>query len=319
MKILVYGAGVLGSVFAAKLHAAGENVTILGRGGRLEFIRENGIVIRDEMEDLEIHESVRVTDRLNPEDRYDLVLVILRKNQVYSILPILQDAANVECFAFLGNNGTGIHEYEEYIPKEKILLGFAGAAGRREDEKIYAIGTQKPSLVIGEPSGRITERLERLRVIFEGAGFGVYFEEKIDAWLKTHIALVSPLAMGVYAGGGDNYRVARTPKILKLMVAAVKENRDVLNALEIPLVPKKLKRMFLIPGFLLRIILKKLYDSERGYLSLAAHANAARDEMKKITDEFKNLSTLSGVSRPANEELYRFFDPEVEPILEEAK
>lgn len=45
MKILVYGAGVQGSVFAALLHRAGQNVKILARGQRLADNREQGILL----------------------------------------------------------------------------------------------------------------------------------------------------------------------------------------------------------------------------------------------------------------------------------
>jgi len=46
MKILIYGAGVIGSIFAVKLSLSGENVTVLARGKRLEEIRDTGIVLR---------------------------------------------------------------------------------------------------------------------------------------------------------------------------------------------------------------------------------------------------------------------------------
>jgi 2-dehydropantoate 2-reductase len=34
MKILVYGAGVIGTLYAARLQEAGRQVTVLARGGR---------------------------------------------------------------------------------------------------------------------------------------------------------------------------------------------------------------------------------------------------------------------------------------------
>ncbi len=38
MKILIYGAGVIGSLFAAKLFFSGQDVTVLARGKRFEEI-----------------------------------------------------------------------------------------------------------------------------------------------------------------------------------------------------------------------------------------------------------------------------------------
>jgi 2-dehydropantoate 2-reductase len=47
MKILVYGAGVLGSLYGARLKQSGQDVTILARGQRLAEIRTHGIVLEN--------------------------------------------------------------------------------------------------------------------------------------------------------------------------------------------------------------------------------------------------------------------------------
>ena len=48
MNILVYGAGVLVSVYAARLHDAGHTVSILARHQRLADLRTHGIVLDDD-------------------------------------------------------------------------------------------------------------------------------------------------------------------------------------------------------------------------------------------------------------------------------
>lgn len=45
LNVLVYGAGVLGSLYAARLQQSGCNVSILARGQRLAELREHGIVL----------------------------------------------------------------------------------------------------------------------------------------------------------------------------------------------------------------------------------------------------------------------------------
>ena len=47
MKILVYGAGVLGCNLARNLFHAGKDVTLLARGNWAEEIRKNGLRITD--------------------------------------------------------------------------------------------------------------------------------------------------------------------------------------------------------------------------------------------------------------------------------
>ncbi|MEE9617151.1 MAG: 2-dehydropantoate 2-reductase N-terminal domain-containing protein, partial [Anaerolineae bacterium] len=92
MQILVYGAGPLGSLFAARLQEGGNAVSILARGQRLADLREYGIVLMDVMTKQQTITHVNVVERLMPDDAYDLVLVIMRKNNALDILPIL--AAN---------------------------------------------------------------------------------------------------------------------------------------------------------------------------------------------------------------------------------
>jgi len=41
MKYVFFGAGVLGSVYAAKLHETGADVTVVARSKRLEDIKNN--------------------------------------------------------------------------------------------------------------------------------------------------------------------------------------------------------------------------------------------------------------------------------------
>ena len=45
MRILIYGAGVIGSIFAGRLAASGEDITVLARGKRLEQLKQNGVVL----------------------------------------------------------------------------------------------------------------------------------------------------------------------------------------------------------------------------------------------------------------------------------
>lgn len=85
MRILVYGAGPLGSLFAQQLHEARHDVAILARGQRLADIRDHGIVIHNVTNDRTVTAAVRAVETLAPDDAYDLVLVVMRKNAALAI------------------------------------------------------------------------------------------------------------------------------------------------------------------------------------------------------------------------------------------
>ena len=92
MNIPVYGAGVIGSVYAARLQEVGYHVTLLARDQHAVSLRTQGILLEDASTGQRTTTRVSVIDHLAPMDGYDVVLVTVRMDQLASILPTL--AAN---------------------------------------------------------------------------------------------------------------------------------------------------------------------------------------------------------------------------------
>ncbi len=313
MNILFYGAGVLGSLYAARLRQAGHDVSILARGQRLADLRAHGIVLEDLATGQRTVTPVRVAESLGPDETYDLIVVLMRKNQVGDILPVL--AANrTPTVLFMVNNAAGPEAYVEALGRERVLLGFPGAGGAREGHVVrYRLaGVQKTTL--GELDGALTPRLRQIAAAFQAAGFPAAICPAMDAWLKTHVALVSPVANAIYAAGGDIYRLARTRDALLLMIRAAREGFRVLRALGVPITPARLRLLERLPEPLLLAILRRGLAQEEAELMLARHANAARDEMGQLADEFQALARQAGVATPMINQLALHLDPTMLPI-----
>jgi ketopantoate reductase len=62
MKILVYGAGVLGSYLAHALLRGGNDVTLLARGKRMRELQESGLVIRHYLQCRTTVDKIRLYD-----------------------------------------------------------------------------------------------------------------------------------------------------------------------------------------------------------------------------------------------------------------
>lgn len=103
MKILVFGAGVLGCNLARNLFHAGKNVTLLVRGRWAEEIQKNGLRIKDKFSPRVSVSRIPVVTELAPEDRYDVIFVVLRYTQLDSILETLR-ANRTKNIVFVGNN-----------------------------------------------------------------------------------------------------------------------------------------------------------------------------------------------------------------------
>ena len=90
MKILVYGAGVLGCNLARNLFHAGKDVTLLARGNWAEEIRKNGLRIKDQFSFRTSVSNIPVVTELAPNVRYDVIFVVLRYTQLDSALETLR-------------------------------------------------------------------------------------------------------------------------------------------------------------------------------------------------------------------------------------
>jgi len=144
MKTLIFGAGPLGSLYAYLLHIAGNDVTILARNEHYKFLKENGIVLVNEFTHEKVIEKVNVVDVLKEEDFYDLVIVLIRKNNIKNVLPILRKNRKTPNILFMGNNTLGFDAYLDFLPKEKILFGFPGGGGSRINHIVHYVDTEKP-------------------------------------------------------------------------------------------------------------------------------------------------------------------------------
>ncbi len=311
MRILVYGAGVLGSIFAARLHKGGHDVSLLARGQRLADLREHGIVLIEDLTGEQQVEHVPLVEALNPNDAYELVLVIMRKNQVADVLPILAANKHTPNVAFLGNNAAGTDAYVSALGRERVLMGFAGAGGGRDGSIIHHIrGTDsKPAtLIIGELDGQTTPRLQAIVAAFKEAQFKVEVSPNIDAWLKAHAAFVSPIADALLLADANNYRLSHTRDGLVLMIRAIREMSTVLQVLEIPVTPRALALLIRLPEPILVPLVAQFMNTRIAEIGLSRHAKAARDEMQTLGAEVRSLVIQSGVPTPNLDRMSRYLD-----------
>jgi ketopantoate reductase len=320
-KILVYGAGPLGSVFAARLLQGGNDVSILARGRRLAELREHGIVLVDAQTQEQSVTRVKVVERLAPDDAYDLVLVIMRKNHALQILPVLAANRHTPNVLFLMNNAAGPGALVEALGQERVLIGFPGSAGYREGHAVHCLtGTEddKAYVPFGEVDGRITGRTGEVASILESApGFGAQIRTDMDAWLKYHVALLFPsLAPSLFAAGVDNYRLARTRDLVVLTVRAVREGFRVLRSLGLPVTPSKLKVIEWLPEPILVLLVQRLLANPLMETALVKHAEAARDEVQHLIGEFMALARTTLVPTPTIDRLLQYYEPDAPPVPE---
>ncbi len=311
MKTLIFGAGPLGSLYAYLLHKAGKDVTILARNEHYDFIKENGVVLVNEFSQVKSTARVKVIDKLDENEAYDLVIVLIRKNKIPPVLKVLKHNPNMGNILFMGNNVLGFEKYLENLPKEKVMFGFPGAGGSVKDHIVHYVDSEKPdgkrlSITIGEIDGIRSERTDRIRELFESSGVPVHVSNNIDNWLKYHAVMLCPI-VGACLMCGDNYKAAANKDAMRKYLRAVKEGCNVLKALGFKKRdPAKLNLFFMMPEWVLLNIIKQIFDSKFAEYAFMLHINAAKDEMKELVDDFKTLIKKTDVMTPNIDELRNY-------------
>jgi 2-dehydropantoate 2-reductase len=195
MRILVFGAGVIGSVYAIKFIKAGIDVTVFARSEKFKALKENGLQYSEKGTVRAI--KVNVIDTLENDDVYDFIFVTVRYDQSESALLSLKDNQSRNIVTMV-NNSIGFSSWLDIVG-DRLLPAFPGAGGQIKGGVLYARFPPKflATAVFGEISGSVTERVENLAKLFETAKLPYAINSDMKAFLITHsisdIAMISAL------------------------------------------------------------------------------------------------------------------------------
>ncbi len=299
MKILVFGAGVLGCNLARNLFRSGKDVTLLVRGAWGEEIKKNGLRIKDKFSPSVSVSRIPVTDKLKPEDAYDVIFVVLRYTQLDSILDTLRASA-AKNIVFVGNN-VRAEALAASLPEKNVLFAFALSAGHREPDRVASIDLKK--ITIGQlRSSPSNERL--IGQIFEGTKYKVVYEPNMGDYLLCHAAFVLPAAFACYKTDGDLKKLrGNTAYFHRMIDANIEAYRAIRNAGH-EILPKD-DAAFEGAAYrktCLRFF-KLMCATSLGKICASDHAMNAVDEMSALNRDIKAFFDEAGAEYPVWQEL----------------
>jgi 2-dehydropantoate 2-reductase len=204
MNITVIGAGAIGGHIAAKLAAAGERVTVVARGEHLKAIRERGLILKENGE--EIVARVEATDRITEAGGADLIVLGVKAHQ---LAPIAADVASIVAPATMimtTQNGIpwwyfykhgGPHEgvrlesvdpggvIARHLPIDAVVAAISYQAAEIEGPGVIR-HVEGHRLPLAEIDGRKTERIAALSELFTRAGFKspALSDVRTEIWMK---------------------------------------------------------------------------------------------------------------------------------------
>jgi 2-dehydropantoate 2-reductase len=224
MKILVVGAGVIGTVYGAQLGAAGHAVSVLAHGARTDKVAREGLRARDVVADTRTHSPVAVLNQSDGE-AFDLVLVALRRDHFLSAAAQLAQLSESPLLLFFGNNPDGRAGLPADLPAP-MFLGFPGVGGTmKAGVADYALIAEQPTAL--EKAG--DWRLNNFHRTLESRGFTVRLTADMSGWLAYHAVLVASVCAALYHCQTDPQRLARDREQLSLMCRAIPEGFSALR------------------------------------------------------------------------------------------
>ena len=203
-KITIYGAGAVGGFIGALLAREGCEVSAVARGATLEALQKSGLRLQTAEELI----TQRISVTADPETLgvQDLVIVAVKSPAMSQVAQRIAPLIGPETTVLTAMNGVPWWFFDGFggpysglrlesvdpdgfiaaaIPSRHIVGGVVHGSFSLAEPGFVKHGFGK-KLIIGEPAGGLSQRLNVLRPLLEGAGMEVVISEKIqtDIWFK---------------------------------------------------------------------------------------------------------------------------------------
>ena len=230
MKIVILGAGALGSLIGAHLARAGEEVTLLARGQRAKLIREKGVTVTGLAN---FNVPVRVAETPDEVQEADLLLVAVKTYDTEDALKTL-DHFKVGCALSVQNGVLKNEQLTRYFGKEKTLGATAAIGGEvipTGDVRMTFNGV----LYLGELPEGASKRVQTLAAALSRSGLNVEASNQIQSleWGK-YIAFISFMPLSVLTRL-EVYKIFKDPNLAYLTAMLARETAQLAEKLNIPI------------------------------------------------------------------------------------
>lgn len=181
MKIVVVGVGAMGSIYAALLADAGNEVWAVDVWeAHLAAIRERGLRVEGASGERTVH-SIRTA--MSPDDAgpAELYIIATKASGVAAAAEAVARSIGPDGLILTIQNGLGAGErIAAHAPADRVLLGVAQGFGALMKGPAHAHHNAMNLIRIGEMDGGLTERLERVVKTWTDAGFAAKAYGDID-------------------------------------------------------------------------------------------------------------------------------------------
>ncbi|QDZ15053.1 ketopantoate reductase family protein [Humibacter ginsenosidimutans] len=193
MRILMFGRGVIATIYGWALEAAGHEIEFYVRPGRA---RAYGDAIDLDVVDTRMRRRgrhvaqkwpVRFRETLEPDHDFDLIVLSVAHNRLPEAAKFLGPRLGDATVLVLGNIWSEPETALRPVPVDRLAWAAPQAGGGFAKSGLLR-GMLLPSVIFGTLERPATERETAVRSVFRDAGFRIREEPDIRGWLWIHFA-----------------------------------------------------------------------------------------------------------------------------------
>lgn len=235
MKIVIVGAGAIGSLYGAMLSKK-NMVELVGRRQHINAIQHNGLTIEGKTH---LHVKISAVESIdNITISPDIVLLTVKSCDTEvagkQILPIMQNNTKI---ISLQNGLDNIEKIEQFIDKSNIIAGVTmQAAILSKPGNIIHTGTGET--ILGELDGHLSKRLETIIRTFNESKIETKKSDEIlkQIWIKTIInSSINPITAFLRCKNGY---LLQNPILEKIVERVCIESTQIASLEGIQITPK---------------------------------------------------------------------------------
>lgn len=185
MKIVVIGAGGVGGYFGSKLVQAGFDTTFIARGKHRDAIDKKGLRVKSFMGDLHVYP--KTTESYSVIENADLILLCVKAWQLKEVAKSIDPFVSSKAMVLpLQNGADNAQTLSDTMGAEKVLAGLCRIVSKIEAPGLITHFGYQPEIVFGEVNNQPSQRTDKLKNVFDQAGFKNRISNNIqrDIWLK---------------------------------------------------------------------------------------------------------------------------------------
>lgn len=270
MKILIYGAGVIGCTYGWQLEKSGHDVSVLVRKDKKQFIKENGIKIHctDFRNGNKIVENIvfrpKVISTLSVNNDFEYIIITINSLHLEEVLPVLQESSGKAHILFFQNIWQDdLESIHKYLTPEQYFFGFPFMVGGGRDKgTIHSIisGSKYSKTMLGEINGKVTFRVQKIADAMSEAGMKPFISNQIITWLIPHYAFIATLSTGIMKAGGTMKSFIDNPKIVKETILSIRDSFHICSSMGIEPKREKVNKLYYLPLFISMPIARKVFS-----------------------------------------------------------